>query len=118
MVVERLQAEIQALEIKFLLALCFVAILFVLVAASLFWVGLKFMQSSSRGRRSRSRRLSVDDANPTLGEPPSSSQVRAARHLLRNRMSHSASGCSWHDDGTIGSEQEFHFADVCHGDDE
>ena len=116
MVVERLQAEIQALEIKFLLALCFVAILFVLAAASLFWVGLKFMQSSSRGRRSR--RSSVDDANPTLGEPPSSSQVRTARHLLRNRMSHSASGYSWHDDGTIGSEQEFHFADVCHGDDE
>ena len=83
---ERLQAEIQALKIKFLL--CFVAILFALAAASLFWGGLKSMQSSSRGRRSRSRRLSVDDANPTLGEPPSSSQVRAARHLLRNRVSY------------------------------
>ena len=33
------------------------------------------------------------------------------------QMSHSASGYSWHDDGTIGSEQEFHFADVRHGDD-
>ena len=80
LVQERLAAELQALKIKF--TLCFAAILFALAAASLFWGGLK----SKRSKDKRSRGRSGARESPER-EPPSALQTRAARHLLRNRMS-------------------------------
>jgi hypothetical protein len=74
---ERLQAEVQALKVKF--SLCFVAILFALAGAAFLWGGLK---QKRKDRRSRSRSVSLYD----VGQEPTAGQSRAARHLLRNRV--------------------------------
>ena len=76
---ERLQAEVQALKVKF--TLCFVAILFALAGAAFLWGGLK---QKRKPRRSRSSRGSL--YNEDVEQEPTAGQSRVAKHLLRNRV--------------------------------
>lgn len=87
LVAERLQAEVQGLKIKF--SLCFAAVLFALAAASLFWGGLKSKRSKTKRRESRRNYEAAEGSGDGMDqrETPSAGNIRAARHLLRNRVS-------------------------------
>ena len=76
---ERLQAEVQALKVKF--TLCFVAILFALAGAAFLWGGLKQKRKPKRSRSSRGSLYNED-----LEQEPTEGQSRVAKHLLRNRV--------------------------------
>ncbi len=78
LVQERMQAEVQALKVKF--TLCFVSILFALTGAGLLWGGLK--KKRARDRRARLLRAGINGED-TLQQGPSTRQTRTAQHLLR-----------------------------------
>lgn len=81
LVSERLQAELQALKIKFSLA--FFAVLFALAAASLCWGGLK----SKRNKDRRVRRMSTSDGL-AFSERHESTAIKAhPRQQIRQRVS-------------------------------
>jgi len=92
LVSERLQAELQAMRIKF--SLCFAAILFALAAASLFWGGLKSKRGKDKEKRGRRRASSAAEV-----EEASASQMRAAKHMLRHRVSTSVCCVCVHSSG-------------------
>jgi len=89
LVSERLQAELQAMRIKF--SLCFAAILFALAAASLFWGGLKSKRGKDKEKRGRRRASGTAEV-----EEASASRMRAAKHMLRHRVSSSVCRLSVH----------------------
>ena len=81
LVSERLQAELQALKIKFSLA--FFAVLFALAAASLCWGGLK----SKRNKDRRVRRMSTP-SSLALSERHVFTAIKAhLRQQIRQRVS-------------------------------
>ena len=79
LVSERLQAELQALKIKFSLA--FFAVLFALAAASLCWGGLK-------SKRNKDRRVRRTSDGLAFSERHASTAIKAhPRQQIRHRVS-------------------------------